>query len=920
MRGAWQLAALAANGVAAWGPVEIEDWKPEGDMTEIWPSGGDEWAAPTYGMGQGWTSSSSPVAAVSTSIISTSATTSSFPVAAESTSTTSTAATTSSSPVAPVSYSSFSYSNASTVATSSLSSSSIVYPTSYSSAPSVAPVSYSNFSSPIAPVSTSESLTTVTDYTTIYTTTCPATSYITSGEQTYTSTYLTTSLTTEVVTLTSTLSEVSSTPESATTPASSAPVSAVAVSSSSAAVPVVTSTSVEEATLTQTVYTTEDVTITSCEATVTDCPASNSSSASPTGSSAASNSSLASPTGSSASESSTSACALPSSPLTNEQQVGNSTWGTLCQPTFPKWLNTSSDLPYSSAPWGNRTTKNSDPTNPGDIPVTNVTRYYNFTIKRSLISADGVLRNVILVNDQYPGPLIEANWGDWIEVIVNNEIYEPDEGTSLHWHGMLQKETPWYDGVPAIGQCPIAPGHSFTYRYRAELYGSSWYHAHYSAQYTAGVVGPMQIYGPTQLPYDIDIGPVMLSDWYHVPYFSIVSDAVGTNLSLIPPTSDTALINGRNKYNCSEPSYGTSDEWMASNIKSNLTWTCVENAELSKFQFQSGKTHRLRLINYGADGVQKFSIDGHTMTVIAIDYVPVTPFTTGVVTLGVAQRTDVLVTANNNTQSMYWMRTEIAPGVSCGGSSNPQALAAIYYEGADTSATPTTSTTYNSTICANDPLDITTPEYSITPSANPYQQDLELTLVLNSTGSYEWQVNNQTYRSNFNHPILFSAAEGNVSYPYDPQWNVYNFNNNASILINVTNGTPFAHPFHLHGHNFYVLSESTGVWNGTVVNPTNPMRRDVQLIQPLGYMAIQLEADNPGKSRHNSAINTITDKTTGVWPFHCHVAWHLSGGLAINVMSRPGDIPTIPDVMPQTCVDWDYYSNHNIVDQIDAGS
>lgn len=51
-----------------------------------------------------------------------------------------------------------------------------------------------------------------------------------------------------------------------------------------------------------------------------------------------------------------------------------------------------------------------------------------------------------------------------------------------------------------------------------------------------------------------------------------------------------------------------------------------------------------------------------------------------------------------------------------------------------------------------------------------------------------------------------------------------------------------------------------------------------------------------------------------------HVAWHLSGGLAINILSRPEDIPTIPDVMPQTCVDWEYYSTHNIVDQIDAGS
>jgi FtsP/CotA-like multicopper oxidase with cupredoxin domain len=85
-----------------------------------------------------------------------------------------------------------------------------------------------------------------------------------------------------------------------------------------------------------------------------------------------------------------------------------------------------------------------------------------------------VVKNGITINGQFPGPLIEANWGDWIEVKVTNQL--TDEGTSIHWHGILQKGTPWYDGVPSVSQCPIAPGQSFTYRFRADLYGSSWYH------------------------------------------------------------------------------------------------------------------------------------------------------------------------------------------------------------------------------------------------------------------------------------------------------------------------------------------------------------------------------------------------------------------------------------------------------------
>lgn len=92
----------------------------------------------------------------------------------------------------------------------------------------------------------------------------------------------------------------------------------------------------------------------------------------------------------------------------------------------------------------------------------------------------------------------------------------------MHWHGLLQKQTPWFDGVPAVGQCPIAPGSTFTYQFQADLYGTSWYHSHYSAQYSAGIFGPMVIYGPKNAPYDVDIGPVMLSDWYHPDYYTWV--------------------------------------------------------------------------------------------------------------------------------------------------------------------------------------------------------------------------------------------------------------------------------------------------------------------------------------------------------------------------------------------------------------
>jgi Multicopper oxidase len=137
---------------------------------------------------------------------------------------------------------------------------------------------------------------------------------------------------------------------------------------------------------------------------------------------------------------------------------GNSTWGLLPCPTLSPWLG--GNLPNFLC---------------NDlVPVTGVTRFYDFTISYQKLAPDGVTKNGLLINGQFPGPLIEANWGDWIEVKVTNAL--TDEGTSIHWHGILQTGTPWFDGVPSVSQCPIAPGQSLTYRFRADLYGTSWYH------------------------------------------------------------------------------------------------------------------------------------------------------------------------------------------------------------------------------------------------------------------------------------------------------------------------------------------------------------------------------------------------------------------------------------------------------------
>ena len=142
-------------------------------------------------------------------------------------------------------------------------------------------------------------------------------------------------------------------------------------------------------------------------------------------------------------------------------------------------------------------------------------------------------------------------------------------------------------------------------------------------------------------------------------------------------------------------------------------YTCVSNAGLSKFSFTSGKTHRLRLINAGAEGIQRFTIDNHVMTVIANDFVPIIPYNTTVVTLGIGQRSDVLVTATGTSTDAVWMRSDIS--AHCSAASRPNALAAIYYENADNTTEPvTTATPYDDSHCGN----VSRPAYDPTHSSN----------------------------------------------------------------------------------------------------------------------------------------------------------------------------------------------------------
>jgi len=572
--------------------------------------------------------------------------------------------------------------------------------------------------------------------------------------------------------------------------------------------------------------------------------------------------------------------------LSQNATNGNSTYGTLECPTLEKYL------PHhgSGFPWGNFDSKTNSHHN---CPDTGVTRSYDFTVSRAEIAPDGCQIEALVINGQFPGPTIEANWGDWIEVTVHNKITGPEEGTGLHWHGLLQTGTPFMDGVPGVSQCPIAPDSSFKYKFRADQHGSSWYHSHYAAQYASGLLGPLIIHGPSNVDYDIDLGPVLLSDWYHTTALDIVNNEVmGPFNPNAPPSplSDNNLINGKMNYNCSTPNSTCS--------------ACTDNAGIAKFKFTKGKKHRLRLVNTGAQSSQIFSVDGHKMSIIANDFVQIQPYDTTIVTIGIGQRTDVIIEANQDSGA-FWMRSDIQNPNVCSFTKQAHALAAIYYDGADTKSMPTSSPQpyTDPGTCGNDDLSKTVPWVEETPDKEAEVEYTWLTdFSVNASNVGLWSLNNVSSRIDYNKPALQSIQGGNsVPAPY----NSYDVGYNKTLRIIVNNVTPAPHPMHLHGHTMSILAEGPGTWDGTIVNPKNPQRRDVQMLRPFGFMVFQIALDNPG-----------------VWPFHCHIAWHLSAGLSALIDERPDDIKKIQQISQvgsDTCTDWNAYTDKNVVDQTDSG-
>ncbi|KAF2212680.1 hypothetical protein CERZMDRAFT_40654, partial [Cercospora zeae-maydis SCOH1-5] len=499
-------------------------------------------------------------------------------------------------------------------------------------------------------------------------------------------------------------------------------------------------------------------------------------------------------------------------------------------------------------------------------------------------------------NGSYPGPHLEGCWGDTFVVHVTNKI--PNLGTTIHWHGIRQLHTNQQDGVNGVTQCPIAYNETYTYKFHAQQYGHTWYHSHYQTQYSDGVAGPLTIYGPSSDDWDETFTPIMMQDWVH----ENTSVAFKQELAQAIPVADSLLLGGMNQFKCSS-----------------LDPKCC-GGRFNK-TFVEGKRYLLQLINASSESMFIFAIDDHDLEVIQADLVPIVPYTTDSVFVAIGQRYQVIVTAKPRKRSRlcvqdirncnYWIRTRIASG--CGTVAQDNEETGIIQYSPNRSGNPETISGNDREACQDEPAEklrsvVQWNAADLRNNRENYTFDAAFDNVTNH-GAFRWELSEKPLFLNYSSPSILHVDDddGGASFFADPNVAAVNYTNSAwndgfvYLVItagNVLNipgkrGVPAAHPIHLHGHDFVILAQIDRQWDGTVpmMNTDNPPRRDTALLYAGGYLALAFKLDNPG-----------------IWLVHCHIAWHASSGLALNIIERQdeivGSIGSL-DGTRETCAGWE---------------
>jgi FtsP/CotA-like multicopper oxidase with cupredoxin domain len=488
----------------------------------------------------------------------------------------------------------------------------------------------------------------------------------------------------------------------------------------------------------------------------------------------------------------------------------------------------------------------------------------------------------IAVNGSVPGPLIRLTEGQDVRLNVTNTL---NTDTSIHWHGLL---LPFQmDGVPGISFPGIRPGQTFSYEFPVRQAGTYWYHSHSGLQEQQGHYGPLIIdpAGDEPAQYDRDY-VLLLSEFTPLdPHFIMDRLRKGESYFNYQQTSwiDDYPLSAEDRRMWAQMRMPATD---IADITGS-TYTYLANGRGPKegleYLFTPGERVRLRVINGGAQTFFNLRIPGLPMTVIAADGQNVRPVEVDEFQIGTAEIYDVIIEPRAEAYTIVAESMDRSGMALATLASRPGARAPIppprkpplltmgdmgmnHGDGAahsmdgmqmrDTALLPPdVEVGPGIDMVSMMPMDkMGDPglglrdvehrvlNYRMLSALEPNEDTREPTrlLELHLTGNmerYMWSFDGKMYSAVSDDPIRFA-------------WN-------ERVRVKLVNNTMMAHPIHLHGMFFELV-------NGE--EAAHQPRKNVVIVQPGASAQFDLTANEPGD-----------------WAFHCHLLYHMHGGMMQTV-------------------------------------
>ena len=277
-----------------------------------------------------------------------------------------------------------------------------------------------------------------------------------------------------------------------------------------------------------------------------------------------------------------------------------------------------------------------------NLPV----REYTLEINEEMVNKADKDVMGMTINGSIPGPTLEFVEGEYAVIHVKNNMAEE---TSIHWHGMILPN--FFDGVPYLSTPPIEPGKTLKYEFAIKQNGTYWYHSHTMLQEQSGVFGAIVIQPKEKtLEYDKEL-VLMLSDWTNEKPMDVLRFLKrGTEWYNIKKGTATPLnqVIARGAFGAQVDFWRQRME--GADIADIYYPAFLINGEktMEYPDFMPGEKIRLRIIDGAASTSFWMTFGGETPMLVSADGMDVVPVKKNKTFIGVAETYDFIVTIPQN--------------------------------------------------------------------------------------------------------------------------------------------------------------------------------------------------------------------------------------------------------------------------------